>query len=335
MGGARVRAGLATVLAFGFLALLGRPAWAAGTPAGTQIPNTAVLTYISEGVAQTRSASSTPVVVAKLLSVRATWQDSTAVPVRSPDTLGPLTFLVTNTGNGQDRVVLGRQNTVAGDQFDPADAPEGSIWIESGSQPGFQATGPNADLPYVAGSNDITLAPDASRIVYVVSSIPAGFGTGATARADLQARSRSVPPGTPLGTQVDVQAGVPFVAGPGSAGSTATGTYLVSVVAVGVTKTVASVVDPGGGTRVMPGAVLTYRLVVNATGTGTASNVVVADPLPATLAFVPGSITVDGAARTDAADGDDSSFSSGTVRTVLPSLTAPQSRAIEFKATVN
>lgn len=322
------------VLLLGLVGLAGS-AQAAGTAAGTVIPNTAAISYTYNGAPAIQYASAVPVIVARLLSVRTTWQDSTPTPVNSPDTLKVLTFAVTNTGNGTDTFALSRDNTLSGDQFDPVSAPAGAIWLESGAQPGFQASGPNADIPYAPGSNDPVLAPDASRVVYVASSIPPGFSTGAGSRVSLQSRSTQVAPNTPAGTQIALQNGVATVAGPGGAASAAVGSYLVAVVAVGIVKSVVSVADTGGGSRVMTGSVLTYRLRVTASGSGSANNVVVTDSLPATLSYVPGSITVDGVARTDAADTDDSSFSSGTVKTVLPSLSAPQSRSIEFKATVN
>ena len=128
---------------------------------------------------------------------------------------------------------------------------------------------------------------------------------------------------------------MPIVVGRGRGQASDTGAYLVSSVAVGITKSVAAVRDPGGGSSVMSGSVLTYRLVVTAAGTGTVTGVTVSDPLPATLTYLPGSITVDGASRTDAADGDDSSVAGTTVQTLIPSMTAPASRVIEFKATVN
>lgn len=310
------------------------PASAAGTPAGTLIPNTAVIGYTVNGLSYTQLAAAPPVLVARLLDVRVTWQDSTPTSSNSPDTLRPLTFAVTNLGNATDTFTLSRDNAIAGDQFDPVDAPQGAIWVESGGQPGLQTAGPNADALYVPGSNDISLAPGASRTAYLASNIPAGFTTGATARAGLTARSTAAPANAAPGAVVGNSAGVPVVAGTTGGRSTAAGTYLVAVVALGVTKSVVGVADTQGGARVMPGSTITYRLTVAASGTGSATNVVVSDPLPAALAYVPGSITVDGAPRTDSADADDTQFTNGTVRTVLPSLAAPQSRVIEFKATV-
>jgi uncharacterized repeat protein (TIGR01451 family) len=328
---------LACRLAVLALGLLGTAtaAWAAGTPAGTAIPNTAVLRYTIAGTPATVSAASAPVIVARVVGVTVTWQDSTPTPASSPDTQRPLAFVVTNTGNAPDTFRLSRDNVVAGDQFDPVDSVPAPIWLESGAQAGFQPGGAGADMVYVAGANDLALAADASRVVYLSSSIPAGQTTGAIGKALLAAHSTVVPAGATPGTQVGVAAGVPIVVGRGGGRAAAAGSYLVSSVAVGITKTVSAVRDPAGGSAVTSGSVLTYRLVVTAVGAGTVTALTVTDPLPAALTYVPGSLTVDGAGRTDAADADDSSFATGTVRTTFPSLTAPATRAIEFKATVN
>lgn len=306
----------------------------AGTLAGTSIHNTAVVTYTQAGATATVSAAATPVLVARVLSLAANWQDSTPAPVASPDALRPLTFLVTNTGNAADTVRLTRDNLLGGDQFDPADASQGAIWIESGAQAGFQSSGPNADVVYVAGSNDLLLPVDGSRTVYLASTIPAGQATGAAGRAAVVATSTLALANQTPGAQVAVASGVPVIVGPRRAQASAAGTYLVSNVAVGIAKSVTSVADPAGGTRVMPGSVITYRLLVTVAGSGTANAIAVSDPLPPALGYVPGSITVDGAARTDTADADDSSFSAGTVQTHFPALNAPATRVIEFKATV-
>ena len=319
------------------LGLLGTAtaAWAVGTPAGTAIPNTAVLRYTMGGMPATVSAASLPVIVARVVGVTVTWRDSSPTPAASPDSQRPLAFVVTNTGNGPDTFRLTRDNAVGGDQFDPSESVPAAIWLESGAQGGFQPAGASADVVYVAGANDLALAADASRVVYLSSSIPPGLATGAAGKAMLAARSTVVPPGATPGTQVALAGGVPIVVGRGGGRAAATGSYLVSSVAVGITKSVSAVRDAAGGSTVASGSVLTYRLVVTAVGAGTVTGLVVTDPLPGALTYVPGSLTVDGAVRTDAADADDSSFASSTVRTTFPSLTAPASRAIEFKATVN
>jgi uncharacterized repeat protein (TIGR01451 family) len=318
---------------------LGLPlaARAGGTPAGTQIRNTVTLSYTQNGRPDTAIATAPALVVAKVITVVVSSQDSAPVPTNSPDSGKVVSFAVTNTGNATETFGLARNNTVAGDQFDPVAAASGGIWIESGAQPGFQASGPNADTLYAPGITDLTLAADASRQVYVVSNIPAGQPTGSFGRVALVASSTTpgaagAAPGTVLATSAQ---GVQTVVGAGNGRGTGTGSYLVSGVSIGLAKSVASVQDANGGTRVMSGSVITYRLVLSVVGSGVASGVTVRDPLPAELSYVPGSITVDGAARTDAADGDDTTFSGGAVQANFGGIAAPATRVIEFKATVN
>ncbi|MCG2595276.1 DUF11 domain-containing protein [Ramlibacter sp. XY19] len=319
------------------LAALWAPlAWAAGTGAGTVIGNTATLTYTAEGRPGSATAVSLPIVVARVVNVAVTWQDGAAVPATSPDSSKPLAFVVSNTGNGTETFALSRDNVQGGDQFDPASATDGAIWLESGAQPGLQRTGPNADILYAPGANDIVLAADASRQVYVSSQIPAGIATGSFGKVGFTATATTpgastAAPGTALGTF----GGVQVVAGIGNGRASASGSYLVAGASMGLAKSVVNVRDPRGGTRVMPGSVVTYRLVITLTGTGTVDNVAVNDPLPAQVTYVPGSITVDTAVRTDAADGDEASFANGAVQASFGTLAVPATRVIEFKATVN
>src|SRR5438552_7137488 len=314
-------------------------AFAAGAPAGTQIPNAATLTYSIGGRPATPVTAVAPVlVVAEVINVVLTWQDGTPVAVNSPDAAKALTFVLTNTGNGTETFGLARNNVIAGDQFDPTNAAAGAIYLESGAQAGFQPSGPNADILYLPGINDPVLAADASRTVYVLSGIPAALATGATGNVSLSATSTTpgaagARPGTTLAGLG--QGGVDVVVGGSRGQSTATGGYIVSGISLTVAKTVVAVRDPLGGSLVMPGSVLTYRVVLTLTGAGIAENFTFTDPLPASTTYVPASITVDGAARSDGADTDNASFAGGVVGVLFGNTPAPAARVIEFKVTVN
>ena len=314
-------------------------ALAAGTLAGTPITNSATLTYSIGGqVGVPLTAFARAIAVAEVINVVLTWQDGTPVSVNSPDPGKALAFLLTNTGNGPETFRLTRNNAIAGDQFDPVSVPAGSVYLESGLQAGFQATGPNADIAYVAGVNDLTLAADASRTIYLYSSIPVGQATGALGYASLTAASTTVgaPGAVPGATLAGLgQGGVDAVVGGSRAQAVAQGTYIVSGIALSVVKAVVAVQDPRGGALVMPGAVVTYRVTLALTGAGIADNLTFSDPLPLATTFVPGSITVDGSARTDALDTDNASFTAGAVAVVFGNTAAPATRVIEFKATVN
>lgn len=313
------------------------PGHATGTAAGTQIGNSVTLSFTREGKSESAIASAAPFTVAKVINVVVTSQDSAPVPSNSPDLAKPVAFLVSNTGNGAETFSLARNNALAGDQFAPLAPTAGAIWIESGAEPGFQATGPNADHLYTPGVNDLALPPDGSRVVYLLSNIPAGQPTGAYGRVSLVATSTtagaaSATPGMHLATSAS---GVQTVVGLQGGSGSAVGSYLVSGVSIGLAKNVVSVSDPEGGARVMSGAVITYRLVLTLAGTGVAQGVTVTDPLPATLTYVAGSLTVDGAPRTDVADSDDSSVTAGSVQAAFGNVAAPARRVIEFRASVN
>lgn len=311
-------------------------AQAAGTPAGTLIGNTATLQYsIGGGAPTSASASSPAIVVGKVLSVVVTSQDASPVTATSPDTSRPLTFVVTNTGNAPEPYRLSRTDNLTGDQFDPVPAAAGSLWIESGAQPGFQASGPNADIAYVPGVNDPVLPADGSRTIYLVSDVPSGLAIGATGRSTFTATATTPgAAGAAPGTGLGVFGGVQTVVG-AQAVASATASYVVAGVSLALAKSVISVRDPQGGTRVTTGSVLTYRVVLTLTGTGVADTLAFSDPLPAALTYVPGSLTVDGTPRTDAVDGDGAAATGNTVTADFGTVAAPAQRVIEFKATVN
>ncbi len=69
-----------------------------------------------------------------------------------------------------------------------------------------------------------------------------------------------------------------------------------------------SVLDPFGGSRPIPGAAITYQIVVTATGTGTALNAALRDAIPTDTAYVAGSLRLNGAPLTDGADADAGAF---------------------------
>ena len=328
-----------TVLTAVMTALAVPFAFAAGTPANTPISNAATLTYSLGGQPAAPITVVAPTFyVAEVINVVLVWQDATPLAVNSPDTGRVLTFVLTNTGNGLEAFGLVRNNLIAGDQFDPLSTPSGALYLESGLQAGFQTTGPNADLLYVAGLNDPVLAADASRVVYVVSDIPTALAQGALGNLRLSANSTTpgvagAQPGTALAGLG--QGGVDAVVGGSRAQSSAIGGYIVSGVSLSLLKTVALVRDPLGGSLVMPGSLLTYQVVLTLTGTGVAQNLSFTDPMPANTTYVPASITVDGAARSDALDADNAGFAAGAVGVVFGNTPAPATRTVEFKVTVN
>lgn len=317
-------------------------AQAAITPAGTVISNTATLNYEIDGVAQPPVLSDgdpiTPGLqpasfrVDELIDLNLAWQDAAPVSVNSPDSNDALTFLLSNIGNGPESFSLTRVNSLAGDSFDPINGSAGSIYLENGLQPGFQFSGPNADTLYIPGVNNPLLAPGASQLVYINSDMPAALANGNTGLVRLTAAATTPgaagsAPGTILpgaGT-----AGVDAVVGTNQAQQSRNGAYLVSGLTVVVAKTVLA--PPA---LIQPGSILNYQISVTVSGSGTAANLVINDPMPPELNYTSGSLQVNGAARTDAADADNGQFVANTLTVSFGNTAAPITHLITFSTTV-
>lgn len=321
-------------------------AFALGTSAGREINNTAEASFSIGGVPQTPVLSTTAqVYVDELLDVTVVSDDGGPVGSSSPETGVVLQFTVTNTGNGTETFQLVADPGIAGDQFDPT---INQVYLESNGVPGLQ-TGPGGDDAYVPGGNDPTLAADTAVVVYVEADIPAGQNQNDEADVQLRAVSTTVIAGA--GTDDPADANWPAVgdsyAGAGDLDEVgggnvtavvgtshdlgnlllrAEGTYQVIAAVVSLAKTVAAVLDPFGGTTLVPGSILTYQIVVTVTGAGTAQALVVDDELPADVDFVPASITVSALPAGEEPDDDfapagtdNTGYDAGN-RTVITSL---------------
>lgn len=326
-----------------WLLLAPQPGFAVGTPAGTLISNVAILNYVIGAGAQLSSTSNTvSLIVDEIIQPVLTWQDGAAVAVNSPGSNDLLTFLLTNSGNGSEKFGLTRTNGPAplpAGNYTPLNGSIGSIYLESGLLAGFQASGANADTVYVPGVNDPMLAAGLSMTIYVLSNTPVvavnASGQVLLAAASMTAGAAGALPGTALAGLG--QGGGFAVVGSSRAQASATGSYIASGMGFVMNKTVLGVLDPYGAAIVMPGAVLTYQIVVSLSGTNTATNLVITDPMPANTTYVPGSIAVNGIAKTDAADADNAQFITATqsVTVLLGNVVAPATLVITLRATIN
>ena len=117
-----------------------------------------------------------------------------------------------------------------------------------------------------------------------------------------------------------------------------------------IAKTSILITDPVNGTtgpKAIPGATMRYCILVTNNGSGTATGINVADPLPVATTFVPGSLrsgtscagatTVedDNASGTDESDPFGASIAGTTVAATTPTLTPASTMAIAFDVIVN
>lgn len=305
---------------------------AAGALAGVDIQNTAQVNYTVGTTPATATSNTVSLRVAEILDVVVTLQ-SGVVTVSPAAANQVLVFRVTNTGNGSEGFLLALNSVLGGDDFDPVPAAP-AVYFDTDGNGVLSA----ADTPYVAGSNDPVLAPDGFVTMLVVNNIPGGLANGARGLSRLGAQSRtgSGAPGTSFAGQGT--GGTDAVVGTTGAAATRNGEYLVADVAIAAVKS-ATVLDQFGGARPIPGARITYQVVVTATGSGTANGAVFADLIPANTQYVAGSLKLNGNALSDAADADSGNFiasPAAQVRVALGNLTqANGPQTVVFAVTIN
>lgn len=322
----------AVLSALATLALAPTAAHAVGTAAGTSIQSTAVVDYTVGGAPVSISSNTTSLIVAETVNVAIALQSAT-IAVTAGATNEALLFLVTNSGNGPETFSLTGDSVLLGDNFDPVPASPFIYFDTDGS--GDLSL---ADVPYVAGGNDPVLAADASVTVIVVNDIPAATADGDLGRSELRATS-TTGTGAP-GTAFPGQGlgGVDAVIGTSGGQAAVFGVYQVGNIQVSAVKS-QTVSDPFGGTRPIPGATITYQIVVTATGAGAAIGTAFNDAIPADTTYVAGSATLNGASLTDTADADAGTFvttPAPAVTVALGDLTASSApQTIVFRVTID
>lgn len=315
-------AGLALPLAFAPVA------FAAGTPAGTDIENTATASYETPGGSTITVDSNTVVIkVDELLDVVVDSSDAGDVPSQPGDTETVLTFQVTNSGNGNEAFTLTADPAVPGDDFDPT---LNQVVLDTNGNGAYDA---GVDQVYVPGTNDPTLDPDESTTVFVLVDTPGTPSDGDRAEVNLAAvaNTGSGAPGTSFDGQGD--GGGDAVVGTTGADADDSSFLAIQAAILDLIKS-ATVVDPFGGDQAVPGSTITYQIVANVTGTGTLTNLVVSDPIPADTSYVPASITYEGAGQTDASDTDEGSFDGTQIAVDMGSVPSGESRTVTFQVTI-
>jgi hypothetical protein len=297
------------------------PALAAGVPAGTLIENTASATYNTGGPTQTIDSNTVSFEVAELLDVAVATQNSGAVPVTGS---AVLTFLVTNTGNGPEQFVLTADPAVAGNDFD---ATVDTLAVDTNNNGVYD---PGVDTLLTNGGTSISVDPDESITVFVLVTAPAGTADGDTSDVRLTAEAA-----TGTGTPGDVfvgagEGGVDAVVGSSGGDDDDVGALIASVATVALVKS-AVILDPFGGTQAVPGAVVTFSIAATVSGSGA----LITDAIPASTTYEAGTVTLDAASLTDAADADAGTASASGVSVDLGTVSAGTTRTVTFQVEID
>jgi uncharacterized repeat protein (TIGR01451 family) len=303
-------------------------ALAAGSLANSSISNTAHATFTDpDGHPQTADSNTATLRVDEVLGAVVVSNDAGNVDVLSPDDDDPLSFTLTNPGNGSEAYALATNASLPGDAYDPTDV---RIYLDDGDGV-FE---PAQDTLYSPGVNNPVLAPDASRVIWVSSDTPAGRATGDTGvvRLTATAVTGSGVPGTTFAGQGT--GGVDAVVGATTATANSQGTYDVVQALTTLTKT-QSVHDPFNGNRPIPGAVITYTITMTLAGTGTITSAQIDDTIPANTTYVADSLHFDGGHVSDAADADAGRFTGTAIAVTLGTIAAPSTHTVDFQVRID
>ena len=307
-------------------ALITTPAHAGGVKAGTLIENTASATYDGGAGPVTIPSNTITVKVDELLDVTVTSRDSG--PVSAAPGSAVLTFELTNTGNGPEAYTLTANPAVAGNDFDTT---VNGIAVDTNGNGVYD---PGVDQMLTGPATTAAIAADASLTVFVLVTIPGGVADGDQSDVSLlaEAVTGTGAPGTAFAGQG--AGGGNAIVGSTGANATATGSSSVGITDVDLIKS-ATVRDPFGGTGIVPGATITYAIRAEVRGSGSVSDLVVTDAAPADTTYVAGSLKLDGATLTDAADADAGRSGTSGISVDLGTVSGGSSRTATFQVTID
>ena len=303
------------------------PAHAEGVPAGTPIENTATATFSIGGVEDTVDSNTVIITVDELLDVAVTSLDGGTVGLNADG--GVLTFQVTNVGNGPEPYVITVDPAVAGDDFDPG------ITLIAYDDNGNGTYDPGVDPVIPAGDATPSIDPDESLLIFVVGELANDPADGDTADVELTATAQtgSGTPGTVF--PGEGEGGSDAVVGNTTAIDQDIGTFVAQVSAVNLTKA-AAIIDPFGTNQSVPGAIVTYTLTANVSGSASVDDLVITDPIPLGTTYAPGTLELDSAALTDATGDDAGSASDATGISVdLGTVAGGTTRTITFDVIID
>ncbi len=307
-------------------ALVTTPAHAGGVKAGTLIENTASATYDGGAGPVTIPSNTITVKVDELLDVTVTSRDSG--PVSAAPGSAVLTFELTNTGNGPEAYTLTANPAVAGNDFDTT---VNGIAVDTNGNGVYD---PGVDQMLTGPATTAAIAADASLTVFVLVTIPGGVADGDQSDVSLlaEAVTGTGAPGTAFAGQG--AGGGNAIVGSTGANATATGSLSVGITDVDLIKS-ATVLDPFGGTGIVPGATITYAIRAEVRGSGSVSDLVVTDAAPADTTYVAGSLKLDGATLTDAADADAGRSGTSGISVDLGTVSGGSSHTVTFQVTID
>lgn len=321
---------------------LGTSSHAQGVSAGTNISNIAIVSYstdsISQGVIESSPTGNTNIgagngqatefVVDRKVDLLVT--ANTNANVTPGDLQAEINFTLQNQGNATQEFSLVSDSTLTSDDFD--------------------INGCNLEVTGVSGTplagvtlpttGNINLLPDQQATVSIKCDVPLSHSgapiiSGQTALIGLLATTVKNEDGsitqesnnTESATSIETVYADTIGTDDANrdASHSARGTYVATSSTappeLNINKTIASVLDPDGGSQAISGSEVTYKININTIGIGTIENVVITDPTPIDMTYKANSILLNNSIQTDISDViDNTDFGISTANTATINL---------------
>lgn len=295
-------------------------------PANTLIQNMVTVDYQVDGYTFTEDSNIASFYVDEIILFTLIANNAAGLLAASPQFKAAVSYTLTNQGNGTETFTLSESQSLA-DDFNSVNT---KIYLDINNNNIYDD---GVDVLYSVGSNDPTLLAGTSANFFIVSDIPGGLAASEEADISLIATSKTGagPSGTIYPGAGD--GGVDAVMGPQGGFVSAENKLIVTSALSQLTKT-QTIVDPFGTSNAVKDAIITYALQLEITGSGTLTNIVIKDVIPAGTTYQVGSIELNGALLTDAVDGDAGRFDGSDVQVDLPSVAAPSTQLVKFSVKV-
>ncbi|QUT04889.1 hypothetical protein KFK14_17950 [Sphingobium phenoxybenzoativorans] len=288
--------------------------------AGAQITNVASLHFSVDGENASISSNLVATRVGEILDVRLQALGTGTVEVSTGEADRGIPFLLTNSGNGSEAFVL---SATAGG----AALPAGTLFIDADRNGEFD---PAIDTAIGAGGATPEIGPGVTLQLLVI--IPASNQAGAgVISLHAQSATGAGAPGTTFAGRGDN--GTDAVVGSTSAAAAAETPFTATEADASVVKS-QQVVAPDGTSSPVSGATITYRLEVVTRSSARLTAAQLADPIPAGTTYLPGSLKIDGASLSDAADADNGRFEGSSILVALGDIDQPTTRVVTFQVKI-
>lgn len=288
----------------------------AQTHAGTSVENVARANFTIDQITHDISSNAAVVRVAEIIDIRLSSHVSRLSIV--PAQLAPVPFVLTNDGNGREAFELG------------ATFPDGIVEGFAIDSNGDGIFDPLHDTLLGTDARTQRLSPGQAVALFILVR-PNG-----SAVANLSLTARAVTGWGRQGTVIPGQGddGTNAIVGATGASATLDFTLVPGSETEAVLDKSQRVTAPDGSDKPVRGAVITYSLIARFTENGLAVGASLSDAIPAGTRYLPGSISLNGTAMTDAGDADAGSFDGGAIHVALGDVPTPAVRTVQFKVII-